>query len=228
MMIRSRCWGVKLIASMTLVWTSYPSSSCKGLHDHGKRASLVMRSEILDVFEHERRRALFVNDPGHVEKQSALGGVFEPMEAAEGILFAYPGDGKRLARETAQQNVMVRDFLGRERLDVTDERVGVFLVIREVGQVRFFGVLVPLAGEDAAATMRLEALPDAADAGKEIDELEIVRSRNGPQGPAVPSERVRAWWGRRSSPLSQRATVRSEDVELLRELPLCVTGASQS
>lgn len=55
----------------------------QGLQDDPECITLVMRNQILDVFQKERFGALGGNNARHVKEKRALGGAFEAMWATE-------------------------------------------------------------------------------------------------------------------------------------------------
>lgn len=93
--------------------------------------------------------------------------VFESVGAPETVLLRYSGDGKRLTRESAGQDIMIGDtFAGREIRDV------VFRRLTKPGVIRLPSVGIDLAGEQTPAAHGLQADAQTADSGEEINEGE--------------------------------------------------------
>ena len=112
------------------------------------------------------------DDPRHIEEQRALGFVLKSVRTAERVLLGNAGDRERLTGEAGQQNVMRRDILNG---DFGDVAVDFVVVVGEVRGVGLLAVLVPLGRKDALAADGLEAPPQSADAGEQVDKGEICR-----------------------------------------------------
>src|SRR5262245_53357862 len=95
------------------------------------------------------------------------------MRSSQSVLFADTRKAKRLARETAKQNVMIGNVLRHIRHDVADDLVA----LSEIGRICLLRPFVPLRRENTSATSRLKSEPNSADAGEKINERKAVTAR---------------------------------------------------
>ena len=139
--------------------------------DDGERSALVVADEVLNVLEEESARLVLLDDPCDVEEERALGIAPKPVLPTEGVFLRYAGDGKRLARKSRQQDVMLRDVGGGDCCDVA--RDVVFAV--EIGAIGLLAEAIPLAGEHATPANRVESPTHTTDAREQVYEREPVR-----------------------------------------------------
>lgn len=160
------------------------------LQDGGEGLALVVRDQVLDVLQQERLRFLLGDDARHVVEQRALRGAFEAVRTAERVLLRYAGDAERLAGKAGEQHVVVGHVGDIHLRDVADQSMPG--LVREIRQISFLRERVPLAGENATSALLLEAVPDAADAGEQIDEGEsvVVVRRCGDQRQDALADRI--------------------------------------
>jgi hypothetical protein len=88
---------------------------------------------------------------------------------AERVLLRHTGNGKRLAWETGQQHVVIRNILCAHLRDIAVDGVSVTVVFG----VSLLRVGIPFAGEDTVSADGFKGRSDAADAGEKIDETEV-------------------------------------------------------
>lgn len=89
---------------------------------------------------------------------------------AQGSSFADPCDGKRLAGESGQKHVMLRDLVHLDLGDVALEHMsGPVMIIGTIGLLR---EPVPFRGEHAVTTNSVKPPPQPADSGEQVDEAE--------------------------------------------------------
>src|ERR1019366_2685008 len=134
--------------------------------DHRPRLALVVREQVLDVFEKDYLRPFRLNDGCKLEKKRALSGVPEAVASPKTVLFRDTGEGERLTGESGGKNVVRRNLLRLEFPDIPK---------RDIAEPGFIGaarILVPLAGEAALAAEFFEGDAEAPDAGEEIYESE--------------------------------------------------------
>ena len=138
----------------------------QGLQDDPEGVALVVRHEILHVFEHEGQGALGGDNARNVKEQGSLGGAFETVRPSQGVVLAYPGNTERLAWKAAEQHVMIGNLLCRKGHDVANKGV----VVSKILGVGFLGVVVPFAGKHTLAAIGGKTGADAANASEKVDE----------------------------------------------------------
>ena len=137
--------------------------------DDLERAAPVVAGKVFHVLQQERGGTLGGDDTGHVKEQGALRLIAESGFTAETALLGHAGQTERLARETGEHHVTVRDVVRVHLCDVAGHGLRE-PVIRAIGARR---ELVPLAGEHGMTAGRREAAADAADAGEQVDGAEV-------------------------------------------------------
>lgn len=68
---------------------------------------------------------------------------------------------------------MIRDFFSGKRDDVAND----FVILFEVGAIRFLRPLVPLTGENTSSAGGLEPKADSTNSGKQINKCKWLRVR---------------------------------------------------
>ena len=133
----------------------------KHVHDRGESLAAVVRFQILHILKKEGRWAVVRDYLRGIEKQRPLRVAKEAVRASQSILLRHPGNRKRLARKTGQQDVIIRNQPGffRELADVALNRP----IIPKIFLVGLNAVFVPFRREDAGSANRLEASAQAAD-----------------------------------------------------------------
>ena len=138
--------------------------------DNFKGAALVMRLQVLYIFQQEGARALGRDDARHVEEQRPLGFTGEAVCFAKRIFLRDAGNRKRLTGKTGQLYVVVRNLgsvnLGNVAVDQ--------MPVPEIVGIGFLCIAVPLAGEHATPLYLLERLAEAAYAREQVDEIECA------------------------------------------------------
>ena len=147
-----------------------------------------MTLEVPDILKHEGQGPARFEDPANIEEERSLRFARKPMCSPQSILLGYAGDRERLARESCDQNVVLRNSVANEVGDVVvphalgrgDLRdVACYRVRRlEVRRVGLHRILVVLRGEDTLAAGGLKAQSRPADTGEQIDEGEVVIRRH--------------------------------------------------
>src|SRR5690606_2332859 len=121
-------------------------------HDNFKRSTLVVGFQVLNILEQESSRPFRFENPCDVEEQSPLRFAHEPVLEPQGVLFANAGDRERLARESREQHIVIRDFRRCDFCYVTSY----FMIDMEVFLISLKAILVPLARVDAPPTSVLK------------------------------------------------------------------------
>lgn len=73
------------------------SHRTSNLFNHGNDSCLpplVVREQVLDIFQQERLWPFSGDDARYVKKQGALRGAFKPMRTAKGIFLGYASDAE--------------------------------------------------------------------------------------------------------------------------------------
>lgn len=109
------------------------------------------------------------DDAGHVEEQGALRLVAETRLTAETALLGNAGQTERLARESGENHVAVRDVVRIDLRDVSGHGLGKPVVCA----VGAGGELVPLGQEYGMTAGRGEATANTADASEQVNGAEI-------------------------------------------------------
>src|SRR5690606_30541683 len=110
---------------------------------------------------------------GDVEEKRSLRHIRKAVRPSQRILLGDAGDRERLAGESCQQQIVVWNVVFVDLRDVAGEDVVCAIV--KVGRVGLAGVLVPLTGEDAAASKLFKRDADAADSGEKVNKGEPAR-----------------------------------------------------
>ena len=142
----------------------------QGAMNHVEGSPFVMRLQVFYVLQHEGAGTLFGDDSCNVKEQGALGFVGKSVRPAKGIFLGHARDGKRLARESAQQYVVVGNVVFVNLGNVTVQRMAALKVLG----IGFLSVGIPFAGKDTFAADGLESQPDTANSGKQVDEGEVA------------------------------------------------------
>jgi len=194
----------------------------QGVVNDFKGAALVVADAVLHVLQHERLRAVEVDDVGKGEEKVALFHVLEAVLATEAVLLGDAREAEGLAGKAAAEDV---------ELGNVGHGHGVDVAVRGLAEVRGVGLpaeLVPVAGEDTTRARPLEGEAEPADAAEQINEAE---RRGWPgRGDLVPGEagrsvhaiRRRVFAQHWSAALLSRSTPRSRTrCGFLRSSPPC-------
>ena len=122
-------------------------------------ASLVVRTELFDVFEQKSERLFDPQNLFNIEKQGAAR-IRKPLFR--------PDNAERLARKPGQQNVVVGNVV---RVNLGDVARWFFAKMSLVHRLRVF---VPLGREDILTAKMLKAEANSAQTGKEVNRFEVL------------------------------------------------------
>jgi len=76
-------------------------------HNHVKGPAVVVRNEILHVFQEDDRWLLSFEQTGNLEKQVALGHVLKAMLPAQAQFLTNTRNAERLARKAGSKHLMI-------------------------------------------------------------------------------------------------------------------------
>ena len=116
---------------------------------------------------------MMLDNPYNLKKEGSLRLATESMRLVERVFLGDSGNGERLARKSGQQDIVAGDGVDCDLRNVARDW-------REGAVVRFVSLLaetVPLRGEHALATDRVEGLSQAANASEQIYEREPTATR---------------------------------------------------
>jgi hypothetical protein len=135
--------------------------------DNAERSTLIVVEQVLYVLEYKGLRLVMADYASYLVKQRPLGLAGKPVWAVESVLFRHPGNRKWLTGESRQENIMIRNRPGLDASNVTGDHVR---IVGKVGPVGLLRIPIPFAGEDTLSPDLLKPSPQAADAGKKINE----------------------------------------------------------
>lgn len=96
----------------------------KRFHDDAERISLIVALQIFYVLKNENGRLFGSDDPGDIKKKGPLGVAFKAVFSAQRVLFADTGNTERLAWETGEQNIMVRNGCSDRSIRLVFRHIG--------------------------------------------------------------------------------------------------------
>jgi len=123
----------------------------------------VVPREVLDVLQHKGVGPVVVNQFGQLEEEVDLFLVFEAVFLAKTEFLGDARDAERLAGKAGAKNVVRRDGIVRNGIDVA---VRALVEVGFIGDLRHF---VPVGGEDTLAARALEGEAEAANAAEEVN-----------------------------------------------------------
>ena len=152
--------------------------------DHPEGFAAVMRAEILDIFQHKGRRPLRLDNSADVEKERALSLILKSGCTTQRLLLGNACNGKRLARESRYQHIVIGDGGGIDFCNIA------FWQLAEILCIGLLTELIPFIGINAFSSRPGISNAHAADAGEEINEGECRAVVAGCRAGQMPGDKL--------------------------------------